>query len=87
MTMRHRITCCLPPTPIERLELSSYTLECLKRAHINSVGEPLEMSDDELLRIYNFENEHLVELREKLVRWVPAKPGKEAHLAPEVKED
>ena len=76
-----------PKPPIERLDLSPYTLECLKRAHINFVEEPLEMSDDELLKIYNLENEHLVELREKLVRWVPVTPGKEAHLAPEVKED
>ena len=35
-------------TPIERLDLSPRTLNCLKRAHLTKVGEILEMSDDEL---------------------------------------
>ena len=53
-------------TPIERLELSPRTLNCLKRAHITKVGEVLEMSDDELLRIRNFGDKSLGELHEKL---------------------
>ena len=40
--------------PVERLELSSRTLNCLKRASINRVGEVLEMTRPELLRIRNF---------------------------------
>ncbi len=39
---------------VERLDLSSRTLNCLKRAGINKVGEVLEMSKPELLRIRNF---------------------------------
>ena len=40
--------------PVERLDLSSRTLNCLKRAGINKVGEVLEMTKPELLRIRNF---------------------------------
>ncbi len=53
-------------TPIERLDLSHRTLNCLKRAHITRVGEVLEMSDDELLKIRNFGEKSLTELRSKL---------------------
>jgi DNA-directed RNA polymerase subunit alpha len=53
-------------TPIERLDLSPRTLNCLKRAHITKVGEVLEMSDDELLKIRNFGDKSLDELRSKL---------------------
>ncbi len=53
-------------TPIERLELSPRTLNCLKRAHITRIGEVLEMSDDELLKIRNFGEKSLDELRRKL---------------------
>ena len=53
-------------TPIEKLELSPRTLNCLKRAQINRVGEVLEMSNDDLLRIRNFGEKSLVELQEKL---------------------
>ena len=54
-------------TPIEKLELSPRTLNCLKRSPVSTVGEVLEMSDDELLKIRNFGEKSLVELREKLV--------------------
>jgi len=54
-------------TPIEKLELSPRTLNCLKRFHISKVGEVLEMSDDELLKIRNFGEKSLDELKEKLV--------------------
>jgi DNA-directed RNA polymerase subunit alpha len=53
-------------TPIEKLELSPRTLNCLKRAQINRVGEVLEMSDEELLKIRNFGEKSLEELQEKL---------------------
>ena len=53
-------------TPIERLDLSPRTLNCLKRAHITKVGEVLEIADDELLKIRNFGDKSLVELRDKL---------------------
>ena len=53
-------------TPIEKLDLSPRTLNCLKRAHISRVGEILEMADDDLLKIRNFGDKSLVELQEKL---------------------
>ena len=52
--------------PIERLDLTPRTLNCLKRARITRVGEVLEMSNDELLKIRNFGEKSLGELREKL---------------------
>ena len=54
-------------TPIDKLELSPRTLNCLKRFHISKVGEVLDMSDDELLKIRNFGEKSLDELKEKLV--------------------
>ena len=48
--------------PVERLELSSRTLNCLKRAGINKIGEVLEMSRAELLRIRNFGEKSCTEL-------------------------
>jgi DNA-directed RNA polymerase subunit alpha len=53
-------------TPIDRLELSPRTLNCLKRAHITRVGEVLEMSEEDLLKIRNFGDKSLEELYEKL---------------------
>ena len=53
-------------TPIEKLELSPRTLNCLKRAHITKVGQVLEMSNDELLKIRNFGEKSLLELLAKL---------------------
>ena len=52
--------------PVERLELSSRTLNCLKRAGINKVGEVLELSKAELLRIRNFGEKSYAELYDRL---------------------
>ena len=53
-------------TPIEKLDLSSRTLNCLKRAHMTKVGQVLEMSNEELLKIRNFGEKSLEELLSKL---------------------
>ncbi len=53
-------------TPIEKLELSPRTLNCLKRAHITKVGQVLEMSNEELTNIRNFGDKSLEELLAKL---------------------
>ena len=63
-------------TPIEKLELSPRTLNCLKRAQINRVGEVLEMSDEDLLKIRNFGEKSLVELQEKLAENGITSPAK-----------
>ena len=52
--------------PVERLELSSRTLNCLKRASINKVGEVLEKKRPELLRIRNFGAKSFTELYARL---------------------
>ena len=51
---------------VEKLDLSSRTLNCLKRAGINKVGEVLEMSKPELLRIRNFGEKSYHELFDRL---------------------
>ena len=52
--------------PIEQLELSQRTYNCLKRSQITKVGQILEMSEDELLSLRNFGQKSLSELRDKL---------------------
>ena len=53
-------------TPIEKLALSPRTLNCLRRAHISKVGQVLEMTNSELLKIRNFGEKSLNELMTKL---------------------
>jgi DNA-directed RNA polymerase subunit alpha len=59
--------------PVERLELTSRTLNCLKRAGMNKVGEVLELSRVELLRIRNFGEKSYTELFARLreAGWLP----------------
>ncbi len=52
--------------PIERLDLSSRTLNCLKRAKLHRVGQVLDLSEDDLLGIRNFGQKSLEELQGKL---------------------
>ena len=52
--------------PIEDLELSERPRNCLKRAQVNSVGELLQKSEDDLLAITNFGQKSLDEVIEKL---------------------
>jgi DNA-directed RNA polymerase subunit alpha len=53
-------------TPVEQLGLSARTLNCLKRAGINRVGEVLQMPKRDLLKIRNFGQKSLDELYDKL---------------------
>lgn len=53
-------------TPVEQLGLSARTLNCLKRAGINRLGEVLAMPKRDLLKIRNFGQKSLDELYEKL---------------------
>ena len=63
-------------TPVEKLDLSARTLNCLKRAHINRVGEVLERDKSDLLKIRNFGEKSLCELYTKLedLGYLPEKP-------------
>lgn len=52
--------------PIEQLNLSVRTFNCLKRAGITNVGELMQKSDEELLKIKNLGRKALEELRQQL---------------------
>ncbi|MBA3303353.1 MAG: DNA-directed RNA polymerase subunit alpha [Actinomycetota bacterium] len=52
--------------PIEDLDLSERPRNCLKRAQVNSIGELLSKSGDDLLAITNFGQKSLDEVIEKL---------------------
>ena len=56
-------------TPIEKLDLSSRTLNCLKRSNINKVGQVLEIEESDLLKIRNFGTKSLDELNAKLLEF------------------
>jgi DNA-directed RNA polymerase subunit alpha len=72
--------------PIEQLELSSRTYNCLKRSQITKVGQILEMSEDELLALRNFGHKSLTELREKLESMGVSLEGGEGHTGEEPDE-
>jgi DNA-directed RNA polymerase subunit alpha len=52
--------------PIEDLDLSERPRNCLKRAQVNSIGELLGKTEDDLLAITNFGQKSLDEVIEKL---------------------
>ena len=52
-------------TTIEQLDLSSRTLNCLKRASLDTVGQIIETKRSELLKIRNFGVKSFNELNEK----------------------
>jgi DNA-directed RNA polymerase subunit alpha len=53
-------------TLVETLALSARTLNCLKRAGLNRVGEVISIPKTELLKIRNFGQKSLDELYDKL---------------------
>jgi len=69
--------------PVERLELSSRTLNCLKRASIDKVGQILEMKKPDLLQIRNFGEKSLTELYGRLREMDLLPP----ELDPDVQQD
>jgi DNA-directed RNA polymerase subunit alpha len=52
--------------PIEELDLSERPRNCLKRAQINTVGELVTKTEDDLLAITNFGQKSLDEVLQKL---------------------
>ncbi|MDQ3354221.1 MAG: DNA-directed RNA polymerase subunit alpha [Actinomycetota bacterium] len=52
--------------PIEDLDLSERPRNCLKRAQVNSIGELLQKTEEDLLAITNFGQKSLDEVAEKL---------------------
>lgn len=53
-------------TPIEDLKLSVRSLNCLKRAGILTVGELLTYSEEDVMKLKNFGQKSLDEIKEKL---------------------
>ncbi len=52
--------------PIEDLDLSERPRNCLKRAQVNTIGELLTKTEDDLLNITNFGQKSLDEVKQKL---------------------
>jgi DNA-directed RNA polymerase subunit alpha len=52
--------------PIEELDLSERPRNCLKRARVDTIGQLVQKSEDDLLAITNFGSKSLDEVREKL---------------------
>ena len=74
---------------VERLDLSSRTLNCLKRAAIDKVGQILEMKKSQLLQIRNFGEKSLKELYDRLreMDLLPADLDPDIEQADEVEQD
>ena len=68
---------------VERLDLSSRTLNCLKRASIDCVGQILELKKAQLLQIRNFGEKSLAELYGRLREMDLLPP----ELDPDVQQD
>ncbi len=56
----------LAAMPIEELDLSVRPYNCLKRAGINTVGDLLQRTEDEIVAVKNFGRKSLDEVKEKL---------------------
>jgi DNA-directed RNA polymerase subunit alpha len=54
--------------PIEELELGVRSYNCLKREGIETVGELVAKSDQELMCIPNFGRKSIEEVRERLAK-------------------
>jgi len=52
--------------PIEALDLSERPRNCLRRAQVKTVGELVQMTEDDLLNITNFGQKSLEEVTVKL---------------------
>jgi DNA-directed RNA polymerase subunit alpha len=64
-------------TPIEELDLSTRTYNCLKRADITKVGQVLEMDEKALLSVRNLGQKSMEEIRDKLIErgYIPRDNG------------
>jgi DNA-directed RNA polymerase subunit alpha len=52
--------------PIEELDLSVRSFNCLKRAGINTVGELTNKTDDDMMKVRNLGKKSLEEVKERL---------------------
>ena len=79
-------------TPVEELELSVRSSNCLKNANIKTIGELTRKTEDDIARTRNFGKKSLQEIKEKLKEWnlslgiTDLNVLKNAHLETRVKE-
>jgi DNA-directed RNA polymerase subunit alpha len=56
-------------TPVEELELSVRSSNCLKNSNIKTIGELTRKTEDDIARTRNFGKKSLQEIKEKLKEW------------------
>lgn len=56
-------------TPVEELELSVRSSNCLKNANIRSIGDLTKKTEEEIAKTRNFGKKSLNEIKEKLKEW------------------
>ena len=56
-------------TPVEELELSVRSSNCLKNANIRTLGELTKKTEDDIAKTRNFGKKSLQEIKEKLQEW------------------
>ncbi|HOE07500.1 MAG TPA: DNA-directed RNA polymerase subunit alpha [Treponemataceae bacterium] len=56
-------------TPVEELELSVRSSNCLKSANIRTIGELTKKTEDDIAKTRNFGKKSLTEIKEKLLEW------------------
>jgi DNA-directed RNA polymerase subunit alpha len=56
-------------TPVEELELSVRSSNCLKNANIKTIGELTRKTEDDIGKTRNFGKKSLQEIKEKLKEW------------------
>ncbi|MCL1814109.1 MAG: DNA-directed RNA polymerase subunit alpha, partial [Treponema sp.] len=56
-------------TPVEELELSVRSSNCLKNADIKTIGELTRKTEDDIAKTRNFGKKSLLEIKDKLKEW------------------
>jgi DNA-directed RNA polymerase subunit alpha len=56
-------------TPVEELELSVRSSNCLKNANIKSIGDLTSRTEDDIAKTRNFGKKSLLEIKDKLKEW------------------
>ncbi|HOQ92527.1 MAG TPA: DNA-directed RNA polymerase subunit alpha [Treponemataceae bacterium] len=56
-------------TPVEELELTVRSSNCLKNANIRTIGELTKKSEEDIAKTRNFGKKSLAEIKEKLQEW------------------
>jgi len=56
-------------TPVEELELSVRSSNCLKNANIKTIGDLTRKTEDDIAKTRNFGKKSLQEIKDKLKEW------------------